>query len=347
MTWSVQFENVSKRYGRGGKRYASLRDDLASLGRRASRLLGRRPAEPQGFLALDRLSFEVAEGEAFALIGPNGAGKTTSLKLLTRISFPTEGRIRVRGRVAALIEVGSGIHPELTGRENIWLYGRIMGMTRPEIARRFGAIVEFAELGDVLDTPVKMYSSGMQLRLGFSIASHLDPDVFVVDEALAVGDQAFQTRCVERMMQLIREGRTLLFVSHNLPAVEAICPRGLFLLDGRIECIGETRDVLRRYLDWVETRQYRRLMLEVQRMDAGRAMAVRQQVDAERRKQEDAKKELQEQLTEYDELQMGEEIVLRVLEGDVDIKVGDNFFDKIRRAEIVIEDDIIKEIREP
>ncbi len=137
-----------------------------------------------------------------------------------------------------------------------------MGMARQQIAQRFDAIVDFAELGHVLDTPVKMYSSGMQLRLGFSIASHLDPDVFVVDEALAVGDAAFQSRCVERMMQLVAEGRTLLFVSHDLSAVESICKRGLFLLDGRIECIGETRDVLRRYLNWVETRQYHRLTRE-------------------------------------------------------------------------------------
>lgn len=252
MTWAVRFEDVSKRYQGGGPRYASLRDVLVQFGRRTVAGLRGGTVEPRGIRALDRVSFEVEEGEAFALIGPNGAGKTTALKLLTRISYPTGGRVRVRGRVAALIEVGAGIHPELTGRENIWLYGRIMGMSRQEITRRFDEIVDFAELGHVLDTPVKMYSSGMQLRLGFSIASHLDPDIFVVDEALAVGDAGFQAKCVERMTKLVSEGRTLLFVSHNLPAVESLCSRGLYLRDGHVAAIGSARDVLRRYLDWTE-----------------------------------------------------------------------------------------------
>ena len=225
MTWAVRFQDVSKRYRGGGPRYASLRDDLAQLGRRTVAFLRHNAVEPRGTLALDRLSLEVEAGEAFAIIGPNGAGKTTALKLLTRISYPTEGRVSVRGRVGALIEVGSGVHPELTGRENIWLYGRIMGMSRREIYRRFDEIVDFAELRHELDVPVKMYSSGMQLRLGFAIASHLDPDIFVVDEALAVGDAGFQAKCVKRMMNLLGSGKTLLFVSHNLYAVEALCAR--------------------------------------------------------------------------------------------------------------------------
>lgn len=262
MAWAVKFEGVSKRYRRGGA-YASLRDDLALIGHQAVAFLRRTAVEPKGTLALDDVSFEVGKGEAFAIIGPNGAGKTTALKLLTRISYPTGGRIRVRGRVGALIEVGSGIHPELTGRENIWLYGRIMGMSRHDIALRFDEIVGFSELGHVLDTPVKMYSSGMQLRLGFAIASHLDPDIFVVDEALAVGDVGFQTKCVERMMHLIGEGRTLIFVSHNLSAVEALCRRGLFLLDGRADVIGDARDALRAYLGWVDTRQQARFGKEL------------------------------------------------------------------------------------
>lgn len=259
MSRAVRFNEVSKRYSGAGWGYASLREDLSRLGRAALARLRGRAVAPVGRLALDRVSFEIEEGEAFALIGPNGAGKTTALKLLARISFPSGGRIDVRGRVGALIEVGSGIHPELSGRENIWLYGRIMGMSRREIARRFDEIVEFAELADVLDMPVKRYSSGMQLRLGFAIASHLDPDVFVVDEALAVGDVGFQAKCVERMMRLVGEGRTLLFVSHNLSAVEAICPRALFLLDGKVAAAGETRSVLHAYLDWVDTRQQERL----------------------------------------------------------------------------------------
>src|SRR5437588_4911240 len=258
MTWGVRFGDVSTRYRRGGAGYGSLRADLAEFGRKAAALLHGGAVEPRGTLALDRVSLEVGEGEAFAIIGPNGAGKTTILKLLTRISYPSEGDIRVRGRVGALIEVGSGIHPELTGRENIWLYGRIMGMSRHDIARRFDEIVDFSELGHVLDTTVKTYSSGMQLRLGFAIASHLDPDIFVVDEALAVGDAGFQAKCVERMMHLVRDGRTLLFVSHNLPAVESLCPNALFLHDGHIVNTGSARDVLRMYLDWNDRQMFDR-----------------------------------------------------------------------------------------
>src|SRR5437879_7136076 len=244
MGYAVRFEGVSKRYLRGGPRYASLRYDIAAMARGLGASLRGLEPEPRGTLALDDVSFEVQEGESFAIIGPNGAGKTTALKLISRISYPTAGRIRVRGRVAALIEVGSGVHPELTARENIWLYGQILGMPKSEIRRRFDDIVGFAELSHVLDTPVKMYSSGMQLRLGFAIASHLDPDIFVVDEALAVGDAGFQARCVERMTRLVAEGRTLLFVSHNLSAVEAVCRRGAFLLDGRVLAMGEGRKTL-------------------------------------------------------------------------------------------------------
>jgi len=255
MARGVRFEDVSKRYGSGTARYSTLRDDLTNLGRKTLGLLRHDRIAPRGITALDHVSFGVAEGEAFALIGPNGAGKSTALKLLARITYPTGGRIHLRGRVGGIIEVGTGIHPELTGRENIWLYGRIMGMSKPEIRRKFGAIVDFAELGPVLDTPVKMYSSGMQLRLGFSIASHIDPDIFIVDEALAVGDAGFQAKCVERMTTLVSEGRTLLFVSHNLAAVETICRRGIFLLDGKIMAAGSIRDVLRAYLNWIDERQ--------------------------------------------------------------------------------------------
>lgn len=258
MTWAVRFEDVSKRYRSGGPRYGSFRHDLAEVFKGFGRLFSGKRAEPGGTLALDHVSFEVAPGESFAIIGPNGAGKTTALKIISRISYPTSGRVRLRGRVGALIEVGSGVHPELTARENVWLYGQILGMSKADVRRRFDEIVEFAELEHVLDTPVKMYSSGMQMRLGFAIASHLDPDVFVVDEALAVGDAGFQAKCVERMTRLVKEGRTLLFVSHNLSAVEAICERGIFLLDGRVQVGGAVREALRAYLDWVDDRERRR-----------------------------------------------------------------------------------------
>jgi ABC-type polysaccharide/polyol phosphate transport system ATPase subunit len=193
----------------------------------------------------------VQEGESFALIGPNGAGKSTALKLIARISPPTSGRVRIRGRVAALMEVGSAVHPELTGRENIWLYGQILGMSKPTIRRRFDDIVEFSNLSRAVDTPVKFFSSGMQLRLGFSIAAHLDPDIFVVDEALAVGDAAFQVKCIERMTQLVRDGHTLLFVSHSLPMVRDVCQRALLLDHGRVVDIGESDTVIDRYLELV------------------------------------------------------------------------------------------------
>ncbi len=259
MSWAIRFEAVSKRYQGGGPRYGSLRHDVSQIFMRMGRLFSGNPDEPKGKLALDGVSFEVQQGESFAIIGPNGAGKTTALKLISRISYPTAGRIRVRGRVGALIEVGSGVHPELTARENIWLFGQILGMSKTDIRRRFDEMVDFAELADALDTPVKMYSSGMQLRLGFAIASHLEPDVFVVDEALAVGDAGFQAKCVERMTRLVAEGRTLLFVSHNLSAVEAICRRGVFLLEGRVASEGEAKLVLKAYLDWVESVHHARL----------------------------------------------------------------------------------------
>jgi len=259
MGYAIRFENVTKRYPRGGPRYASLRHDFAEGARRAGRRLAGQRNEGRGPIALEDLSFEIEEGESYAIVGPNGAGKTTALKLISRISYPTSGRVKVRGRVGALIEVGSGVHPELNARENIWLYGQIMGMSKADVRRRFDEIVEFAELGHALDRPVKMYSSGMQLRLGFAIASHLDPDIFVVDEALAVGDAGFQAKCVEWMMKLVAEGRTLLFVSHNLSAVEAICERGLFLLDGRLKSIDQTSEVLRSYLKWTDEHQLKRL----------------------------------------------------------------------------------------
>lgn len=259
MTTAVTLETVSKRYRGGGPRYASLRHDLATALRRLPQHLRGGAAKQRGPLALDRVSFDVQHGESFAIIGPNGAGKTTALKIISRITYPTAGRALVRGRVGALIEVGSGVHPELTARENISLYGQILGMSRDGVRRRFDEIVEFAELEHALDTPVKMYSSGMQLRLGFAIASHLDPDIFVVDEALAVGDAGFQAKCVERMTRLVSEGRTLLFVSHNLSAVEAICQRGLFLQDGRVQELGDIKEVLKKYLDWVDERRQRRL----------------------------------------------------------------------------------------
>ena len=247
--WAVRLEEVTKRYRMGGISRDTLGRVISTAPRRMARRLSQGSvARPQtGKLALDHVSLEVAEGESYALIGSNGAGKSTALRLICRISPPTSGMVRVRGRVGALIEVSAGVHPELTGRENIWLYGSIIGLPRSEIRYRFSDIVDFSG--------VKFYSSGMQLRLGFSIASHLEPDVFVVDEALAVGDVMFQSRCVERMTKLSREGTTLLFVSHQLPTVEALCTRGALLSEGHVLVEGALKPVLARYLAMVEENQ--------------------------------------------------------------------------------------------
>ena len=243
-TTALSFEHVSKHF-RGGREYRALRDDLMDA---VGRMTGLRRIPHATVKALADVSFEIPEGQSFALIGRNGAGKTTALKLAARIAYPTSGRIRVRGRVGALIEVGTGMHPELTGRENVHLYGRILGLRRSEIRRRFDQIVEFAEIGPALEQPVKQFSSGMSLRLGFALAAHLDPDILLVDEAIAVGDAGFQHRCVERMGELVREGRTLVFVSHNMFAIETLCERALLLEHGHIAHDGPARDVVAAYL---------------------------------------------------------------------------------------------------
>jgi ABC-type polysaccharide/polyol phosphate transport system ATPase subunit len=248
MRAAISFDGISKHY-RGPREYRSLRDDLAGA---AARVVGVRRPPRAVVRALDDVSFEIPEGQSLALIGPNGAGKTTSLKLATRIAYPTSGRLRVRGRVGALIEVGTGMHPELSGRENVQLYGRILGLSRGDVARRFDEIVDFAGIGPAIDQPVKQYSSGMQLRLGFSVAAHLEPDVLLVDEAIAVGDAGFQYRCVERMSTLVREGRTLVFVSHDMTAVETLCARAILLDRGRVVLDGPPRDVISAYLRSVD-----------------------------------------------------------------------------------------------
>jgi lipopolysaccharide transport system ATP-binding protein len=244
---ALMFDSISKDY-RGVSGYRALRDDMAAL---AGRLLGRAALDRRPVKALDAVSFEIPEGQSVALIGENGAGKTTALKIATRITYPTAGRMRLRGRVGALIEVGTGMHPELTGRENIHLYGRIMGLSRRDVSARFDQITEFSGIGAAVDQQVKQYSSGMTLRLGFSVAAHLEPDVFIVDEAIAVGDAAFQYRCIERMTELVKQGRTLIFVSHDLFTVEALCQRAIWLDHGRIRADGLAPDVISRYLEQV------------------------------------------------------------------------------------------------
>src|SRR4051812_14413610 len=240
---AIIFDGVWKKFRRG-ERHDSLRDLLPALARKAFQ---RRRAEPLGdeeFWAVRDISFEVGPGEALGIIGPNGAGKSTVLKLLTKILRPTQGRIELRGRVGALIEVAAGFHPDLTGRENVYLQGAIMGMARAEIARQFDAIVAFSGVEEFIDTPVKRYSSGMNARLGFAIAAHLDPDVLLIDEVLSVGDVAFQERCVARMRELLARGVPLVFVSHNLGAVVDLCTRAILVDRGVVQFNGRPAEAV-------------------------------------------------------------------------------------------------------
>jgi lipopolysaccharide transport system ATP-binding protein len=244
----ISVENLGKKYSirhRGGEVYSTLRDAIAGKAKRLFRGNGSQlpttssqPSE-EDFWALRNVSFEVKRGEVLGIIGRNGAGKSTLLKILSRISEPTEGRARIKGRVASLLEVGTGFHPELTGRENIFLNGAILGMSRIEIKKKFDEIVAFSEIDKFLDTPVKRYSSGMYVRLAFAVAAHLEPDILVVDEVLAVGDAEFQKKCLGKMDEVAhRQGRTVLFVSHNMGVIQSLCPRTLWLNQGRTEFDG-------------------------------------------------------------------------------------------------------------
>jgi len=255
----ITVEGLGKRYWirhEKQERYTALRDVLADkAGRLFRRMkLGHSPKTntptKQAFWALRDISFELKRGEVLGIIGRNGAGKSTLLKVLSQITEPTEGRARIGGRVASLLEVGTGFHPELTGRENIFLNGAILGMTRAEIRRKFDEIVAFAEVEKFLDTPVKRYSSGMYVRLAFAVAAHLEPEILVVDEVLAVGDVEFQKKCMGKMAQVTStNGKTVLFVSHNVAAIEKLCTTVLYLKQGRCEQFGRTTEVVKQYLN--------------------------------------------------------------------------------------------------
>ena len=246
--YALRVQNVYKRFRRGEK-HDSLRDLIPSLVKRAVRGDRERALAPQEFWVLNDISFDLRKGETLGIVGHNGAGKSTMLKHLSGIMEPTRGNIEVSGRLSALIEVGAGFHPDLTGRENVFLNGVILGMTRHEIKRKFDEIVAFAELEDFIDTPVKRYSSGMFARLGFSVAAHLEPDILVIDEVLSVGDFAFQRKGLDKMRAVARSGATVIFVSHHLQAVAEFCERGILLERGRVIEDGPTDQVVRRYLD--------------------------------------------------------------------------------------------------
>jgi lipopolysaccharide transport system ATP-binding protein len=256
---SLRVEGLSKRYRigtRGAGGYRTLRESIAGAAAAPWRRLRKPPGDgsaPKGggageFWALKDVSFEIEPGEVIGVIGRNGAGKSTLLKILSRITEPTCGRAEVRGRVGCLLEVGTGFHPELTGRENIYLNGSILGMSRHEIARKFDEIVAFAEMERFLDTPVKRYSSGMYVRLAFAVAAHLELEVLLVDEVLAVGDLDFQKKCLQKMGTIARGGRTVLLVSHNLGVIHRLCDRAILLFQGGVRAVGPAADVIESYL---------------------------------------------------------------------------------------------------
>ena len=257
--YAIRVQGLSKRYrigldqSQGHYRYKSLRDSLGGIARRplqtARGLLKREPMNEQNsFWALDDVSFDVRHGEVVGIIGRNGAGKSTLLKILSRITKPTKGQIELHGRVGSLLEVGTGFHPELSGRENIYLNGAILGMTRAEVRRKFDDIVAFSEIERFLDTPVKQYSSGMYTRLAFAVAAHLDPEILIVDEVLAVGDAQFQKKCLGKMKDVAAGGRTVLFVSHNMGAVRELCDSGCLLEGGKARLVGSIDGVIRSYM---------------------------------------------------------------------------------------------------
>jgi lipopolysaccharide transport system ATP-binding protein len=280
---AIQVSNLAKLYRIGAKHYdgyktvrEALTDTAAAWGRKLRRLA--RPARgPRGgaadrrgdFWALKDVSLRVEPGEVVGLIGRNGAGKSTLLKILSRITEPTEGRVEFRGRVGSLLEVGTGFHPELTGRENIYLNGAILGMTREEIRRQYDEIVAFAEIEQFLETPVKRYSSGMYVRLAFAVAAHLSCEILLVDEVLAVGDVEFQKKCLGKMQEVSKSGRTVLFVSHNLAALQALCTRGVVLEKGRVVTVDSAANAVAAYLKRLEARLSRDVSERTDRQGTG------------------------------------------------------------------------------
>lgn len=290
----IRVENLSKRYRIGGSSggagyaggngqagyasYGSLRESLSNAARAPLRRLRGEPApQPNEIWALKDVSFEVHQGETLGIIGRNGAGKSTLLKILSRITRPTHGRVTLRGRVGSLLEVGTGFHPELTGRENIFLNGAILGMRRTEIERKFDQMVDFAEIEQFLDTPVKHYSSGMYMRLAFAVAAHLEPEILLVDEVLAVGDAQFQKKCLGKMGQVAKEGRTVLFVSHNMAAVDNLCQIGIVLNRGGIHFLGGKTEAISHYLNSLSGNTHS-LSNRVDRLGSGEIRVVKIEV---------------------------------------------------------------------
>jgi lipopolysaccharide transport system ATP-binding protein len=244
MPSAIEVYDISKRYYLGNKTSGSIRESIESLFHTTNK---------SAFWALKDIAFNVQEGEILGIVGKNGAGKSTLLKLLSRITYPTTGTISYRGRLAALLEVGTGFHPELTGRENVFLNGTLMGMTQKEIRDKFDEIIDFSGIEQFIDTPVKHYSSGMYVRLAFSVAAHLEPEIMIIDEVLAVGDADFQKKCIGKMDEVAKQdGRTVIFVSHNMSAVNNLCTNGILLVNGKIKTIDRIEEVTQQYLSGID-----------------------------------------------------------------------------------------------
>jgi len=283
MAPAIRVEGLSKRYQIG--RVPSGMDNLSTIVKNTVQqtygklknlvLPGSFAPNATIYWALRNVNFEVNRGEVVGIVGRNGAGKSTLLKLLSRITVPTQGRIEIRGRMGSLLEVGTGFHPELTGRENVFLNGSILGMSRREIAKKFDKIVEFSEIGNFLDTPVKWYSSGMYVRLAFAVAAHLEPDILIVDEVLAVGDATFQRKCIDRMAELANQGRTILFVSHNMQLIPRLCHRAVYLEKGEVLEVGPADVVTQHYLDKLLEESRSGNLRDKQRIGNGLAKFVR------------------------------------------------------------------------
>ncbi len=288
MSWAIKVEHLDKKYRRGGVVMPStnLRETITHVTRQTLTRLnpfrrshatgsGRKSADSVEFWALRGVNLEVQEGEILGVIGANGAGKSTLLKIMSRITAPTQGSVRYRGRVASLLEVGTGFHRELTGRENIFLNGAILGMRREEIRRKLGEIIAFSGVEKFIDTPVKFYSSGMYLRLAFSVAAHLQADILLVDEVLAVGDAAFQEKCIGKMRDVTSQsGRTVLFVSHNMDAVHKLCPRTILISKGKVAFDGPTSSAIEQYFGSSELQKKRSLIAADIRSGSGEARYV-------------------------------------------------------------------------
>jgi lipopolysaccharide transport system ATP-binding protein len=273
---AIRVSHLTKQYQLGGSQedYQMLRDSVANLAKRVVHPFAKKPPTNQ-ILALNDVNFEVPQGETLGIIGRNGAGKSTLLKVFSKITEPTSGKVEMLGRVASLLEVGTGFHQELTGRENVFLNGAVLGMSRKEIERKFDAIVAFSEVEKFIDTPVKRYSSGMQLRLAFAVAAHLEPEILVIDEVLAVGDASFQRRCIDRMKELARSGCTLLFVSHNMEMIPTLCRSALWMRSGQVVEYGSSHAVTDAYLASLSSEANEETLSNVPHGGDGRARFVR------------------------------------------------------------------------